>query len=490
MSTEIIDEIWKPVEGYESYHVSCIGNVKNVKTGKMRKLSENAKGYVTIQIVSKSGSRKNVYVHRLVATAFTPNIDNLSEVDHIDRVRNNNNISNLRWASRQDQCNNRSKPTNPRRCRSIWMLDKITGEKLRLFKSTKLAAEYIDFSRSKNILQYIWAAGRGKRSSYGDFKWCYVEDEVIEDETWVQVHTGMGNKPIGYQISDHGRLKAPNGLIRVPYENGSVYPEQWIIDNSYRAHRLVALSFLEKPDGKDIVNHIDGNKSNCRLSNLEWVTAAENSRHAVDTGLIETYPVYQYTLSGEFVKKHQNAPSASRELGLAQKSIYDAFKRGYTAGGFQWKLDNGGSDSPIPPVQDARFKNYISQYTLDGEFVKEYSSATDAAREHGVSFVSILYASKKSGLTCAKYQWRKKNSRIPVEDIDKKNHISQYTLDGEFVREFPNAKVAAKHMGVGNSCILKASKKPGKTCANYQWRKTRSDFPVENLLPSRKRKWS
>lgn len=53
----------------------------------------------------------------------------------------------------------------------------------------------------------------------------------------------------------------------------------------YPVHRLVAKAFIEPSDGKTFVNHIDGNKSNNCVSNLEWCTHTENMRHARDTGL-------------------------------------------------------------------------------------------------------------------------------------------------------------------------------------------------------------
>lgn len=50
-------------------------------------------------------------------------------------------------------------------------------------------------------------------------------------------------------------------------------------------HRIVALTFVPNPDGKQYVNHVDGHKPNCRADNLEWVTMDENNEHAIATGL-------------------------------------------------------------------------------------------------------------------------------------------------------------------------------------------------------------
>lgn len=50
-------------------------------------------------------------------------------------------------------------------------------------------------------------------------------------------------------------------------------------------HQLIAIAFVEKPEGKDFVNHEDGNKLNNHYSNLKWVTPKENTNHAIETGL-------------------------------------------------------------------------------------------------------------------------------------------------------------------------------------------------------------
>lgn len=58
---------------------------------------------------------------------------------------------------------------------------------------------------------------------------------------------------------------------------------------SYKVHKLVAETFLDNPDKKPQVNHKNGDKRDCSLSNLQWVTCRENLQHACDKGLNKWY---------------------------------------------------------------------------------------------------------------------------------------------------------------------------------------------------------
>ena len=99
-------EEFKKIDGYENYEVSNLGNVKNTKTNRILKPQKN-RGYYNVDLY-KNGIKQTLIIHRLVGYAFIPNPENLREIDHIDRDRTNNSISNLRWVSRSN--NNRNKP--------------------------------------------------------------------------------------------------------------------------------------------------------------------------------------------------------------------------------------------------------------------------------------------------------------------------------------------------------------------------------------------
>jgi hypothetical protein len=103
-----MEEIWKPIEGFESYQVSNMGNVKSFKRfkdGIALKLFTNNK-YLAVELHNKNV--KQIYVHTLVANAFVENLDNKPCIDHKDQNKHNNCADNLRWATHSE--NNMNKP--------------------------------------------------------------------------------------------------------------------------------------------------------------------------------------------------------------------------------------------------------------------------------------------------------------------------------------------------------------------------------------------
>ncbi len=82
------------------------------------------------------------------------------------------------------------------------------------------------------------------------------------------------------KVIEHKQKKDRDGYHRVDLMIGDEKKY------GFQVHRGVAVLFLQLVEGSNIVNHIDGDKSNNSVSNLEWTTTAENNKHAIDTGLL------------------------------------------------------------------------------------------------------------------------------------------------------------------------------------------------------------
>lgn len=98
-----------------------------------------------------------------------------------------------------------------------------------------------------------------------------------------------------YSVSDTGLVRNDDkGNVLRPFDkHGYLIAELWKDKKRYRffVHRLVATAFIDNPKDLPVVNHIDGNKRNNHVSNLEWCTAEYNNDHAIQTGLTKTVPV-------------------------------------------------------------------------------------------------------------------------------------------------------------------------------------------------------
>lgn len=111
-------EFWKDIEGYEGlYQISNMGRIKSlpkicgVRSSKEKiiRTFRNHSGY-ELATLCKDGNQKHFQVHRLVATTFIPNNDSKPQVDHINRIRNDNRVLNLRWVTNKE--NSRNSSTN------------------------------------------------------------------------------------------------------------------------------------------------------------------------------------------------------------------------------------------------------------------------------------------------------------------------------------------------------------------------------------------
>jgi len=94
--------IWQTVEGFSKYEISRFGQIVTKKTGKLRKNCRTEKGYLVCQLISDSGKKTTVKVHRMVAKTYLPNPEGKPIVHHRDGDRENNSFWNLEWVTAQE----------------------------------------------------------------------------------------------------------------------------------------------------------------------------------------------------------------------------------------------------------------------------------------------------------------------------------------------------------------------------------------------------
>ncbi|SFN44956.1 NUMOD4 domain-containing protein [Salegentibacter flavus] len=177
-----------------------------------------------------------------------------------------------------------------------------------------------------------------------------------EQELWVKIK-GFENR---YMISNRGRIlslgrvmTAKDGFIRnypdrilklKPHKNtgyclARLYHHNGKTYEDFSVHRLVALHFLENSENLPVVNHIDTNRSNNHVDNLEWVTVAENLTHHgchLRGGEKRKKKVFQYTDIGEFIRAWnsvQEAHDAGYNMNMVRK-VCLGYRKRYR--GFVW----------------------------------------------------------------------------------------------------------------------------------------------------------
>ena len=390
------NEEWRVINNFPNYSVSNLGNVKNNITNKI--MRQNVKGgYKNISLTNDK-KRTSCKVHRLVALSFIPNPDNKPTVNHKDKNKCNNVLDNLEWMTTEEQMQHKSIGLvyKSNKNRQIYRLSK-DDEILNFFNSIEDAGKWTFDNKLTTSIHNgrnaISNCVNGLSKTAYNFKWKFV-DNSLENEEWREINLkNIFDKEIvsekKYYVSNLGRFKNSYGTIMdnyKPNENG--YVRVYVHQKTFGIHILVANTFLENPENKKTVNHIDGNKSNNKVENLEFATNKEQQihKHAMGLGNNFTRKVKQYDLNWNFIKEYDSIVSAAREMKISKGNIQCVLlKKTKTAAGYIWRYsdDNNIDFTEKISINENKGRR-VAQYDLNMNLIKMHDNIAEASRNVGI----------------------------------------------------------------------------------------------------------
>lgn len=322
---------WTPVFGASKYEMTQCGKIRAVISKRELSFQLTKRGYTRVTLICDNGKRLPRSLHQLLALTFLPNPEGHKEIDHIDRNRANNHLSNLRWASRKMQNVNRAQMKQYLSRRPIWQLSP-SGERLKRFLCVTEAAKELNISTGvlHDVLRkrkvYTAAGNASYKQTAGGFRWefCNQAEDLYTDEEWRPLPSDLYPGCEGTLVSNMGRYKRPNGHI-IDTNRVELHYVGIVLNGKYcKAHRVVASVFCpnDDPERKTICNHINGNMHDNRSANLEWVTPSENASHAHKSGLCpNTRKVEQRNANGQVIAIHDSIVGCAATLKISAPTL-------------------------------------------------------------------------------------------------------------------------------------------------------------------------
>ena len=275
-------EEWKVIEKATNYEISSCGRVKNTLTKRILKPTLNC-GYFAIGL-RINNKTTTAFAHRLVATYFMVCPDETYVVNHKDGIKTNNNVENLEWVSQSENGKHAYRL-------NLNIPNKISVSQYTL--SNVFIKEYeslLDAEKETGIYNgHISGVCRGirDRKTAGGYIWkytSYIPTTQLAPE--VKIMTGYPN----YIITNDGKVyNSQRNKYLVSVKNASGYMFVNLSDGqerkSFSIHRLVALLFIENNNNYLEVNHIDFDKANNNVDNLEWISRSDNMKHNFNSRL-------------------------------------------------------------------------------------------------------------------------------------------------------------------------------------------------------------
>ena len=281
---EQTNERWRPVKGYEgTFLVSDLGRVMNDHGLILKQKHDHCNN---LAVVLKG---KTVRVAKAVAQAFVPNPNGFEFQGYKDGNKDNCRADNIEWIVPDF--------SNDGQARSVALVK--DGEVFEMY-SIGAASRWLHTATetiknaANNKEQNIRVCGYYVAWSHDEAR----INQLLEGFTVVKSQDGEEWRDLPelqgeYQVSNYGRVKRVKGAERLvkltTQRNGYVYVTLSFANTSkcFKTSRLVAKAFIPNPNNYEEADHLNADKQNNSVSNLEWVTPDENKRRAKAMGLLK-----------------------------------------------------------------------------------------------------------------------------------------------------------------------------------------------------------
>ena len=256
---------WKFVKNYPNYKSSNYGDIFSIKSNKLLTPQLSGTGYLCIKLTNNLGNIR-IYIHLIVYQTFVGEITKDKVIDHKNRIKLDNFVDNLREVTYSEN----NKNIDPY-CRRGYVLHQYSLDDIFIkeWTSLKEVSESLKIDKLK-----IRDCCQNLIEEYEGFKWFYPE-KVLDTSDFYAIEVGNGKTYSKFRIHENSDIINSKGMI-MKYDIHTQYKRIKLMsdgDNEWSmfyVHVLVAKTFMPNNNKEyTIVNHLDENKLNAHVSNLQ-----------------------------------------------------------------------------------------------------------------------------------------------------------------------------------------------------------------------------
>ena len=559
-------EIWKPIANFSNYEASNLGRIRNKTTQTISDFRTLHHGFIRGQLVEK-GKRIEIRVHCIIAETFLEIKFENYQIIHKDGNKLNNKSDNLeiikknkiivekkevnlnyeellnkykiilnkkeKYLPIQDfpyyiitsegrifnlKTGKKQEPyLNPRGFLQITFSDK----QKKTYLVHMLVVNYFKPNNKEQVWHVVHKNGNKLDNNVDNLDWVKYSKDKVEKPTWEELskENEIWKEIVNYsdyKVSNLGRVihikkmkikevkTHKTGYVRVTIKN-----EQR--KTKFLVHRLVAISFIENPDKKRYVNHINGKKADNRLENLEWSTASENVKHAIRTGLLKISVkkkgrmIEKLNDNKNVIKTYNSIQEAAKKNNLTSDRIKLDCKKGTNKTGFYWRyaqnnnslegeewktivdypnyqissmgrIKNNKSDIMRPSITNGYyglnlFKDGLSsRHSIHVLVAKAFLPNT---HPENLDMVNHKNGNKLDN-NLSNLEWYNNSLNIihAYETglfVPHKCKVRQLSLEGEFIKEWDSIIEASRALKINDPSISSVCKGKRKTSGGFKW---------------------